>query len=427
MRRTGVRHMAHQKRSATALRSRLAAAIALAALAVLAPSVAGAQTASSDPKALIATAESTRFVIGLDRSVDFQVFSLSNPNRVIVELPDVKMRLPILSDGQAVGLVKSFRGGLSAPGKSRVIIDVGSPVVIEKSAIERATDGKSSRLVIDIAPAPSRSASLKAPFSLGASNVQPPTPRPAVKPAVKRASVYRPIIVVDPGHGGHDSGAQKFGTVEKEVVLAFGLLLRSKLEATGRYRVLLTRDNDTFVELDDRRAFAEKHQAALFIAVHADYASTSARGATIYSLRESVAEDLKRSAKGQARENALSTEELKAVKANAGDAGSTIRSFFADLAQREVETNMERTSVFTRSVIEYMGQSTSLKDNPDRSAAFRVLKTAQVPAVLIELAYVSNAQDAKLLRSDDWRNKVSESIVTAVDNYFSNQIARLPM
>jgi N-acetylmuramoyl-L-alanine amidase len=420
--------MAHEKRSAGARWVRLALAMAIASMLALMPAVSVAEISSaSDPVALSANAQSTRFVIGLDKPVEFQVFSLANPNRVIVDLPDAKLRLPTQPDGAPVGLVKSFRGGASAPGRARVVIDVLAPVIVERSVVERGGDGRSARLVIDIAPVTANTwrADVKA-ASLTAAEMdfQPPVPRPAVSPAVKAARGYRPVIVIDPGHGGHDSGAQKNGTVEKDVVLAFGLALRKKLEATGRYRVLMTRDNDTFVELDDRRAFAERNQAALFIAIHADYASNSARGATIYSLRESVAEDLKRSAKGQAKE--LAGEDLKAVKAAADDVGA-IKSFFADLAQREVDANQERTSVFTRSVIEYMGQSTGLKDSPDRSAAFRVLKTAQVPAVLIELAYVSNAEDAQLLRSDSWRDKVSGSIVTAVENYFSNQIARLPM
>lgn len=423
--------MALLERSVASCRRRLAILV-FATLSVLAPvAIEARASTTTDNEALTASRESTRFVIGLDRQVNFQISTLANPNRVIVDLPDVKMRLPTPPGDKPVGLVRSFQGGLSAPGQSRVVIHVTSPVIVEKSAVERGADGKSPRLVIDIAPVPegstSRASQKAASLGPAATTVQPPVPRPAVRAASRVRSTYKPVIVIDPGHGGHDSGAQKFGTVEKEVVLAFGLVLRKKLEATGRYRVMMTRETDTFVDLDDRREFAEKHQAALFIAVHADYASTSARGATIYSLREAVAEDLKRSAKGQARENALSPEEMKAVKASAGDGGATIRSFFADLAQREVETTKERTSVFTRSVIEYLGQSTSLKDNPDRSAAFRVLKTAQVPAVLIELAYVSNAQDAKLLRSDDWRDKVSASIVTAVENYFSNQIARLPM
>ncbi len=384
---------------------------------------------------------STRFVIGLERRAEFQVFSMNNPNRVIVELPDIKMQLPLIAGDQPVGLVKSFRGGQSAPGKARVVIDVTTPVVVEKAVIENGTDGRPTRLVIDIAaasdaaaPAVGQQASAQAKFmragatGLGAIGLLPPAPKAAMRSAANSLNVYKPVIVIDPGHGGHDSGAKKFGTVEKEVVLAFSLLLRDKLVASGRYRVMMTRDNDTFVDLDDRREFAEKNKAALFIAIHADYAGQTARGATIYSLRESVAESLKRSARGSIRERVLSGKDATPVKADVSSSEpGVVNGFLADLAQREVDANKDRTNIFTQSVIETMGQSTHLQNNPDRSAAFRVLKTAQVPAVLIELAYVTNQQDAKNLRSDEWRGKVSASIMTAIDNYFSDPGTRTPM
>jgi len=375
----------------------------------------------------------TRFVIGLDRVSTFQVFALANPSRVVVELPDVKLQLPPApAEGQSVGLVKSFRGGLSAPGRSRIVIDVTSPVVVENARIEKGKDGKSPHLAIEIVPVdaalkPAARKPLKtAPSGLGASGVQPPSPRPAQRPELRAAKAFKPIIVIDPGHGGHDSGAQKFGTVEKEVVLAFSKSLREKLEATGRYKVLMTRDTDKFIDLDERRAFAERNKANLFIAVHADYAGTKARGATIYSLRDSVANELKRSAKDDAGDHVLNPTEVNAVKAASGDVDA-VKSILSDLVRREVDATKERTSVFTRSVIENMGASTNLRDDPDKQAAFRVLKTAQFPSVLIELAYVSNRQDALNLKSDTWRDKVSESIVTAVENYFSHQVARLPM
>jgi N-acetylmuramoyl-L-alanine amidase len=388
----------------------------------------------------------TRFVIGLEKTTEFQVFSLSNPNRVIVDLPDVRMQLPAPNPTGPVGLVKSFYGGLAAPGKTRIVIAVTSPVVVEKAVVEKGRDGRSHRLVLDIVPVdPTIRAQPRKPLkstvamaALGAAGVQPaagtqpapmvqpPLPKPAVRPEVKAQKAFKPVIVIDPGHGGHDSGATKFGTVEKDVVLAFSKMLRDKLNATGRYKVLMTRDTDVFVELDARRDFGEQHNAALFIAVHADYAGSQARGATIYSLREGVARDLKRSAKGEVSANLLTASELAAMKKTDGDVAA-VKSILADFAEREVEVNKDRTNVFARSVIDYMGGSTSLQNNPDRTANFRVLKTAKVPAVLIELAYVTNRQDAANLKSDEWRNKVSGSITTAVENYFSNQIARLPM
>ena len=131
-------------------------------------------------------------------------------------------------------------------------------------------------------------------------------PRPAVSPQARALGAFKPVIVLDPGHGGEDTGAQKNGAVEKNVVLAFSLMLRDKLNATGRYKVLMTRDTDVFVELNARREFAERSLASLFVAVHADYAQSKARGATIYSLRESVSSALQRSARGEVAENVLS-------------------------------------------------------------------------------------------------------------------------
>lgn len=394
------------------------------------------QAAGAPEATLGGDASHTRFLIGLPKEVEFQVFSLSNPNRVIVDIAETALRLPAQPEENiAVGLVKSFQAGRSAPGKSRVVIEVTRPVVVESASIEGAKDGKGHRLALDIVPVNSATKAAKkplkvAPFALGAVDVQPPLPMPAQRPDEIAARSFKPIIVIDPGHGGHDSGAMKNGTVEKDVVLAFSLMLKDKLEKTGRYKVLMTRDTDVFVELGKRVDFAEEHKANLFIAVHADYAggNSKARGATIYSLRENVANALQRSAKGEVSSAVLTKDEVDTMKkASIDNDLSAVKSILADLAGREVDATQERTSVFTRSVIEYMGASTELRAKPDQQAAFRVLKTAQFPSVLIELAYVTNKQDAELLRSDTWRDKVSDSIMTAVENYFGNQIARLPM
>jgi N-acetylmuramoyl-L-alanine amidase len=391
--------------------------------------------AVSRNSALQGDVQRTRFLIGLDKSVTFTVLSLGNPNRVVVELPDVPLRLPQAPGNEPVGLVKAFRGGVAGPGKLRVVIDVTEPVVVESAKIESDSSGTVRHLALEIIPT---AATVKAavakkplkskPFALGAAGIQPPLPQPARRPDEIAKTAYKPIVVIDPGHGGHDTGAVKNGTVEKDVVLAFSKVLRDKLEETGRYKVLMTRDTDRFIELDERRAFAERHKAALFIAVHADYANTGARGATIYTLRENVADSLKKSAKGEVQRDVLSENEIATVQKTSSSADvSAVREILSDLAQREVDATQERTSLFSRSVIEYMGSSTSMRDKPDQQAAFRVLKTAKFPSVLIELAYVTNKEDARLLQSSEWRNKVADSISTAVENYFSHQLARLPM
>ncbi len=411
----------------------------VAAVAAAFAAHAGDQVADATPRQdlqVVAAAKAaeparTRFVVGLDHKVDYQVFSLASPNRVVVELPDVKLQLPQQADNNPIGLVRSFRGGIAAPGKMRIVIDVTQPVIVESAKLEKDKAG-AYRLALDILPvdvavkAGTKRGLASAPLGLGAAGLQPPTPKRAENPKLRAAKAFKPIIVLDPGHGGMDSGAEKYGTVEKDVVLAFAHVLREQLEATGRYKVLMTRDKDIFVELDERRAFAERNNANLFIAVHADYAGTKARGATIFTLRDGVAKDLERSASNNAGDKVMSESDINKIKQSSGDV-DTVRNILADLAERDVKLTHERTGVFAKSVIETMGESTAMRNEPDQQAAFRVLKTAQFPSVLIELAYVSNRQDADNLNSDLWREKVSDSIVSAVDNYFGNQLARMPM
>ena len=372
----------------------------------------------------------TRFVVGLPKRAEYEVFSLNNPNRVIVELGATRLRLPAHPKGKAVGLIKGFRAGLSGKDRSRIVIDVTEPVVVANAKMEKVEGGKGQILAIEIvrvAKSVRKKPFPKPTYSLGAMGLQPPLPRPAVHPDVRAEKAFKPIIVIDPGHGGHDTGAKKNGAVEKEIVLAFGKLLAEKLKATGRYKVLMTRDTDIFVPLGDRVAYGESNKANLFISVHCDYANRGgANGATIYSLRESVAKRLRRSAKGKTSKTVLSTAEIETVKKASGDVG-LVKGILADLATREVEATRDRTSVLARSVIAMMGASTKMRSEPDKQASFRVLKTAQFPSILIELAYVTNKKDARNLQSKSWRNKVSASILTAVDGYFSNRLAQLPM
>jgi N-acetylmuramoyl-L-alanine amidase len=209
-------------------------------------------------------------------------------------------------------------------------------------------------------------------------------------------------------------------------VLAFGKALRDKLLATGRYEVLMTRESDKFVDLDERREFARRHGAALFLAIHADYVPTGnhVRGATIYSLRSSVANSMSRALRRNNGSDLLAGVELEAIK-NTDTDTNTLKSILADLAAREAKPTKDKTNFFAKNVIEYMGQTTEMKPDPHREAAFRVLKSAEVPSVLIELAYVSNRQDAENLKSVAWRERVSTSIANAVARYFN--FASLPL
>jgi len=379
------------------------------------PAKAAAASKAATPEA---GSTRTRFIVGLERAAgarDVKISALVNPNRILIDLPQMRLDLPNPPGRTPVGVVKSFHHGLSAPGRVRVVIDVTGPVVIEKSVVEKAPDGTSDRLVLDIvAAAEVTAAGATEARPTGSAGLQPPLP----KPAQRRASgSFKPVIVVDPGHGGEDSGARKFGTVEKDIVLSFSLKLRDKLAATGAYKVMMTRDSDVFIPLDERRSFAERNQAALFIAIHADYTDrASARGATIYSLRPQVADVLRRSAEAEMRDSVLSGKQVALAKQVDADVDA-LRGILAEKARDLIERNQVRTSVFARSVIDFVGSSTNLMENPDRGAAFVVLKTAKVPAILLELGYITNHQDAEQLNSDQWRDKVSSSVVTAINQY----------
>jgi N-acetylmuramoyl-L-alanine amidase len=396
----------------------LASAAAAQQANIRQPATPARSVASAKAAAAESASTRTRFIVGLERQADakdVKVSALVSPNRVLIDLPQMRLDLPNPPGAAPVGVVKSFHHGLSAPGRMRVVIDVTGPVVIEKSAIEKAPDGASHRLVLDIVAA-SEVTAAAAPEAraAGAAGLQPPVPRPAQRRA---SGSFKPVIVVDPGHGGEDSGARKYGTIEKDIVLSFSLKLRDKLSATGTYKVLMTRDSDVFVPLEERRSFAERNQAALFIAIHADYTQrASARGATIYSLRPQVADALRRSAEAEMRDSVLSGKQVALAKQADADVDA-LRGILAEKARDLIERNQMRTSVFARSVIDFVGSTTNLMDNPDRGAAFVVLKTAKVPAILLELGYITNLKDAEQLNSDQWRDKVSSSVVTAINQY----------
>lgn len=377
----------------------------------------------------------TRIVIDLERSAEFEIFSLVNPNRVVLQLPAMRTRLPVVerqTPDTPKSLITDVKRGQSGANQMRIILNVATPVIVENAHVKQSPDGRGAQLSLDVVPTKVRKNfaqlqdQIKNGSGLGGVGLQPPVPRKAASPDT--LSLHKHIIIIDPGHGGRDSGARKNGIQEKDVVLAFSLMLRDKLKATGRYEVRMTRSTDTFITLAGRREFAERHNAALFISVHADYAQSKARGATIYSLRRNVAMRLKRAAKKDVASNSLlSGKELSVLKASkAADDTDTLQNILEDLAIRDVEATEFQTNQFTETVIRHMGQSTQMRSRPHRTAAFRVLRTATMPAVLIELAYVSNRQDARRLQSTEWRDKVSTSIANAVDKYFVN-VERLPM
>lgn len=356
-----------------------------------------------------AKAKSTSFIIGLPKKVSYSAYALSNPDRVIVDLPAMAIDLPVEATFKNSPLVGSFHYGLLMKGKARLIIETKRPVRVT-ATYGKTPNGNGMDLTLNISPKKGGKKFRRKRSSLGG-------PIPALK-----GKGSKPLIVVDPGHGGHDTGAIKNGIREKDMVLAFSKILRDRLMKSGRYRVIMTRDNDTFVKLRRRAQIARDNRADLFIAVHADYVPAKyrgVRGATFYTLRNNTAKKLARS--GKKKINAA-----KLVKTSGAKSESGVLSILSDLEQRWIDGTKTRSDIFANTLREYMGDATKLRPTPHRTANFAVLKSASVPSVLIELAYVSNKQDAKLLKSPKWRNKATSALVKAVDNYFSDSTVRLP-
>jgi N-acetylmuramoyl-L-alanine amidase len=363
--------------------------------------------------------ERTRFIADLSKKVDVHVFALGNPYRVIVDAPDVNFQMPDGIGKEKRGLVTAYRYGLFAPGKSRIVIDVSGPFLIDKAFVLEPRDDQPARLVVDLVPTDEKT------FQTKLKETKPPQPAsegPAVIPqAPPRAPDAEPVVVLDPGHGGIDPGTNPNGVSEKEVVLAFAKVLKAKLAATGRYEVYLTREDDTFVPLRERVEFAQEKGAGLFLSIHADYfpdRTEKTTGATVYTLSEQASdEEAKELAAKENFSDALAGIELP------NDSDEVVANILIDLAQRETQN---RSTLFARSIVGELASRSALHTRRLRSAGFRVLKAPDVPSVLLELGFLSNPDDEKRLTSDAWRDRIADGVVGSIDGYFAKRVARSP-
>ncbi|HEY2228321.1 MAG TPA: N-acetylmuramoyl-L-alanine amidase [Xanthobacteraceae bacterium] len=360
----------------------------------------------------------TRMVVDFDQKIDLRAFTLANPYRVIIDLPQVIFRFPPNTGESGRGLIKAFRYGLMMTGGSRIVIDLTRPARVDKSFMLDAANDQPARLVIDLA-AVDREAFMR---TIALEN-RPPEPAAAKpQPKIDTSNALkndaRPVIVLDPGHGGIDNGTKAAsGEMEKTIVLEFALLLRDKIEKAGKYRVVMTRSDDTFVALADRVQFARAQQAALFISIHADAlprGEGDAQGASVYTLSETASDsEAARLAETENRADVIAGVDLTHEPNDVAD-------ILIDLAQRETKTFSVQ---FARGLIDSMRMVTRLHKNTLKAAGFRVLKAPDVPSVLVELGYVSNRQDIKSLTSADWRDHTADSIAQAIDRFFTTKLA----
>ncbi|MGE0152560.1 MAG: N-acetylmuramoyl-L-alanine amidase [Reyranellaceae bacterium] len=362
----------------------------------------------------------TRFVLDISQKVDYHIFTLPDPYRVVIDFPDMEWKINrealdrLVRDNPAI---KGFRFGQFGQGGGRIVMEVNQPLSVKNSFILNPIGPHPFRFVVDLAKTDAASFLRESEASKQAAAKPDPVmakvpPPPLTVPHAKKDT--RKIVVIDPGHGGVDPGAISVnGYYEKNLTLAISKELARQLNATGRYKAVLTRNDDDFMALRERVTFARAAGADLFISIHADsHGEWETRGASVYTL-SSEASDKEAAA--------LATKENKADIIAGLDLtrqDRDVASILIDLAQRET---MNRSKVYAGLLVEEFERAkvTLLPARPHRSAGFAVLTAPDVPAVLLEVGYLSNRTDERALMQQSHRQKLARAIIKAADSFFA--------
>lgn len=357
--------------------------------------------------------QKTRFVIEVAGNSAFRTFTLASPNRIVIDLDEVKWNIgPGGATGK--GLVNNYRYGLYTPGTSRVVLDLKSPAKISNYFVIKGEGGKSNRLVFDFERISQNVFTSLVSKPVAQAKAVAVTRKPSNIP-----SSGKKVIVLDPGHGGHDpgnlGGVKVNGISEKNVTISASRNIKKILEASGRYKVIMTRNRDIFLKLRERSRVAHQHNADLFISIHADaFKSPEVRGATIYTLTEKASD--REAASLAAREN--KSDVIAGVDLQ--DEPDIVQNILIDLVKQET---MNLSNRFARELSVELKAAVRVRKRSLRSAGFAVLKGIDVPSVLIEMGYLTNRTDAKLLMQKETHDKIGNAILKAADKYFQQNFA----
>ncbi|MCE1236521.1 MAG: N-acetylmuramoyl-L-alanine amidase [Hyphomicrobiales bacterium] len=374
--------------------------------------------------AVAVEARRTRITLALDRPAPVRVFTLAAPPRLVVDLPAT--RFGAGADRGAVGglVVASHRGEASGK-RARMVFDLAESVRIVEATL---LDDGGVHLVVDLERASAEEMRASTPRLVGAvattAAIGPvgkgdrlaPARTAPVATAAPPPAAAKPVIVVDPGHGGVDVGTRSpaTGTFEKTVVLAMAETMIRALEATGRYDVRSTRRTDVFVPLGQRVAFAREAKADLLLSIHADAEfDHSVRGATIYTVSEKPSD---------AQAAALAAKE-NAADALAGHVVAEERDEVGDiLAELTLRETRRFSLIAARDILEeYRRHGRLVKGEAHRQAGLKVLRAHDVPSVLVEIGFLSNKDDEALMTSQPWREATAKSLVSAIDRFFADR------
>lgn len=350
----------------------------------------------------------TRLVLDISENINYQIFVLDKPYRIVIDLPEVAWRTKA-GEVQFRGLIRGMRFGRFEAGTSRVVIDTKGPVMVRRSFLLPPSGSSGYRFVIDMAAV--GSAEFKRSTNPKNSTADAQV---AAAPSGARKPNPKPVIVIDPGHGGIDPGTiGGGGTYEKTVTLGVAKELKKYLSKSNKYKVFLTRNRDVFVRLRNRVIKGRSAHGDLFLSLHADSISRrDVRGASVYTLSE------KSSDKEAA---ALARKENKAdiiAGMDFGDQSKDVANILIELVQRET---MNLSATFANIAVDELAAGVTVLRRSHRYAGFAVLKAPDVPSVLIEMGYLSNARDERLLSSPKLRRNLVAALGKAIDRYFTKR------
>ncbi|MDO5895253.1 MULTISPECIES: N-acetylmuramoyl-L-alanine amidase [unclassified Agrobacterium] len=358
----------------------------------------------------------TRVVIDFAEEPEFEVHYLDSPERIVVDLPSTDFAFPA-KDLEAAGLFRDVRFGTMDEGRARIVLTAKKPVRLAISEVQPNSEGNGVRLVLDA------EITDKATFAnlVKDQSWQPPSPvtTASVDGVVSGKSDRQAqfIIAVDAGHGGIDNGAQggKTGTHEKDITLAFAKELTERLNKEPGIQAVLTRESDEFLALSERVQIARQKGANLLISLHADTLKQKGiRGATVYTISDRASDRM--AAELAERENL--SDELAGVAMPASQ--PEVADILLDLTRRE--TQAFSVTLAGNILASFEGQI-GLINNPHRYAGFRVLQAPDIPSILLEMGFLSNPEDEKLLLDVEWRKKLADVMAKAVGKYHNQFVA----
>lgn len=353
--------------------------------------------------------------LSLSQGVPYRLFTLNDPPRLVLDFQEIDwsgLQPETLLQGKRVARV---RFGAYLPGWSRLVAELAQPMAVGRSAMRIDHESGRAHLALTLVPV---SAEVFAATAGAPHDPRWDLPHPSLPPARSERGDSAPLIVVlDPGHGGIDPGAETGDVVEKDLMLTFARELREVLLRSGGFQVMLTREDDRFVSLERRIALAHQARADVFLSLHADALTQGlAHGATVHLLSNDASD--RASAKLAERHDRGDL--LSGVDLSAAD--DRVTGILLDLARQETRP---RTELLARAVVDGIAQTGNpMNRRPLRRAAFSVLKAADIPSILIEIGFLSSPRDLKNLQDPVWRESMAVGIRNGLLNWRNTDTER---